>query len=185
MSFILDALKKSEHERQKKSAPKISSVLLEQKKPLRPKWYRLTVFLLLLIITILLIGITYPNALSLINKKQEANLDLTQEKKGASEKETSNQNEIIRPKEKIEVTNNESTEIFNIDIVNSEYNFFLPELHIDIHVFSEIPAERFVFINMKKYNEGDILIAGPVLETITLEGAVLSLNDILFLLPKN
>ena len=186
MSFILDALKKSEHERQKKSAPKISSVLLEQKHPMRPNWPRLTVISLLIIITVLLIGIFYPNCLSLINKKQQTNIDLTQEIKGFPDIKLSNQSQNVKTKEIIEaMDSNETAEIFNIEIVNSKYNLFLPELHIDIHVYSEIPTERFVFINMKKYNEGDILTAGPALETITVEGAILSLNNILFLLPKN
>jgi general secretion pathway protein B len=37
-------------------------------------------------------------------------------------------------------------------VMRGELN--VPHMHIDIHVFSEIPAERFVFINMRKYNEG-------------------------------
>lgn len=90
------------------------------------------------------------------------------------------QEEII-PK----ISDNDASEIFDINIANSKYNLFLPELHIDIHVYSEIPSERFVFINMKKYIEGDLLIAGLILETITIEGAILSSNNIHFLLPKN
>ncbi len=35
---------------------------------------------------------------------------------------------------------------------------------------------------MMKFNKSDILLA---LETITIEGAILSLNNTLFLLPKN
>ena len=79
MSFILDALKKSERERQKKSSPKISSVLLEQEKFTRPKWYRLTVFSLLIVIGILLIGLIFPSTLKMINDKQPNNSKLTQE----------------------------------------------------------------------------------------------------------
>ena len=42
----------------------------------------------------------------------------------------------------------------------------IPPLHIDIHVFSANPAERFVFINNRKYVEGATLTEGPVLERI-------------------
>ena len=37
----------------------------------------------------------------------------------------------------------------------------LPELHLDIHVYSANPAERFVFVNMRKYAEGQALKEGP------------------------
>ena len=184
MSFILDALKKSERERQKKSSPKISSVLLEQEKFTRPKWYRLTVFSLLIVIGILLIGLIFPSTLKMINDKQPNNSKLTQEIKVTPFVETKIQDiaqEEIIPK----ISDNDAFEIFDINIANSKYNLFLPELHIDIHVYSEIPSERFVFINMKKYIEGDLLIAGLILETITIEGAILSSNNIHFLLPKN
>jgi len=58
-------------------------------------------------------------------------------------------------------------------------------MHIDIHVFSEITSERFVFINMKKYFEGEELQEGLLVESITEEGVLLRQQDITFLLPKN
>ena len=30
----------------------------------------------------------------------------------------------------------------------------LPELHLDVHVYATKPADRFVYINMRKYREG-------------------------------
>jgi len=50
----------------------------------------------------------------------------------------------------------------------------LPPLNIDLHVYSAKPAERFVFINMAKYTEGDRLSEGPTIEKITENGAVLN-----------
>jgi len=50
----------------------------------------------------------------------------------------------------------------------------LPLVNMDIHVYSELPGDRFVLINLIKYREGDILEEGPLLEQITLEGMVLS-----------
>ncbi len=49
----------------------------------------------------------------------------------------------------------------------------LPELHLDVHVYSETQADRFVFVNMKKYREGDRLREGPLLESITPQGAIM------------
>ena len=60
----------------------------------------------------------------------------------------------------------------------------LPELHLDIHVYSAKPAERFVFVNMRKYTEGQALKEGPTLERITTEGAILNQHGLRFLLPR-
>jgi general secretion pathway protein B len=60
----------------------------------------------------------------------------------------------------------------------------LPEMHLDIHVFSARPGDRFVFVNMQKYTEGQALKEGPTLERITTEGAVLNHRGMRFLLPR-
>lgn len=60
----------------------------------------------------------------------------------------------------------------------------IPPLHIDIHVFSANPAERFVFINNRKYVEGATLTEGPVLERIRTDGVVLNQRGFRFVLPR-
>jgi general secretion pathway protein B len=60
----------------------------------------------------------------------------------------------------------------------------LPDLHIDIHVYSDVPEDRFVFINMAKQREGTRLSEGPVVTEITPEGVVLNYQGTLFLLPR-
>jgi hypothetical protein len=67
--------------------------------------------------------------------------------------------------------------------VNGSIN--LPELHLDIHVYSSNPEDRFVFINMSKLREGSQLTEGPVVEKITLDGVVLDHLGQLFLLPRD
>ena len=60
----------------------------------------------------------------------------------------------------------------------------LPDLHLDIHVYSEKPADRFVLVNMRKYTEGQTLSEGPAVERITPEGVVLNNHGLRFLLPR-
>ena len=60
----------------------------------------------------------------------------------------------------------------------------LPDMKLDIHVFSAKPADRFVFVNMRKYVEGQSLSEGPVLERITPDGAILNQHGTRFLLPR-
>lgn len=50
----------------------------------------------------------------------------------------------------------------------------MPELHLDLHVYSSVPKQRFIFVNSRKYGEGATLQEGPVVEAITPDGAVLS-----------
>jgi general secretion pathway protein B len=60
----------------------------------------------------------------------------------------------------------------------------LPELHLDVHVYATNPAERFVYINMRKYHEGSPLQEGPLIERIRRDGVVLSYQGLRFLLPR-
>jgi general secretion pathway protein B len=49
-------------------------------------------------------------------------------------------------------------------------------LHLDVHVYSDIPGERFVLINMRKYREGGKLQEGPVVSEITPDSVILSFH---------
>jgi len=60
----------------------------------------------------------------------------------------------------------------------------LPELHLDVHVYATRPSDRFVYINMRKYHEGDTLDEGPTLERIRRDGVVLNFQGLRFLLPR-
>ena len=60
----------------------------------------------------------------------------------------------------------------------------VPPLHLDVHVYSGTVAERFVFINMSKYREGERLQEGPTVEEITQTGVVLTHQGNRFLLTR-
>lgn len=50
----------------------------------------------------------------------------------------------------------------------------LPQLHLDIHVYAPERTDRFVFVNNRKYKEGDRLDEGGTVERITAAGVVLN-----------
>jgi general secretion pathway protein B len=50
----------------------------------------------------------------------------------------------------------------------------LPPLRLELHAFGEQPRDRFVFINGRKYVEGERLVEGPQIVAIERTGAVLS-----------
>jgi general secretion pathway protein B len=51
-----------------------------------------------------------------------------------------------------------------------------PELHIDLHVYSNNVRERFVLINMRRYTEGQQLPNGATVEQITPQGVIVYQN---------
>jgi general secretion pathway protein B len=60
----------------------------------------------------------------------------------------------------------------------------LPDMHLDIHVYSNEPEDRFVFVNMSKYKERATLDEGPVVREITPDGVILEHHGTKFLLPR-
>jgi general secretion pathway protein B len=61
----------------------------------------------------------------------------------------------------------------------------IAELNVDLHVYAEDPARRAVFINGRRYTEGMALTEGPMLEQITRDGAVIIHRGQRYLLPRS
>ncbi len=61
----------------------------------------------------------------------------------------------------------------------------LPDLRLDLHVYAVNPAERFVFINMRKLREGESLPEGVRVDEITSNGVELSYRGKQFALAGN
>ncbi len=61
----------------------------------------------------------------------------------------------------------------------------VPALNLDLHVYSTTPAQRMVFVNGRKYHEGDTLQEGPVVRQITSDGVVLEYRGSRFLLQRD
>lgn len=59
----------------------------------------------------------------------------------------------------------------------------VPALTLQLHVYSKDPSRRFVFINGTRYREGQKTDEGPVLVSVTPQGAVLSQQGREFFLP--
>lgn len=61
----------------------------------------------------------------------------------------------------------------------------LPTLRLELHAYSSVPAERYVFINGSKYTEGQRLAEGPQVVSIVPKGVVLSAQGRRFLLTPD
>jgi general secretion pathway protein B len=71
-----------------------------------------------------------------------------------------------------------------LDTLPLAFQQSLPALNLDVHSFSTNPAERFVVINMQRYQAGDTLKDGPKVIRIVPNGVVLEYHGQEFLLPR-
>jgi general secretion pathway protein B len=60
----------------------------------------------------------------------------------------------------------------------------IPQLRLDLHVYSPQPDQRFVFVNMTKLHEGDSLPQGVRVDSITPDGVILSYRGRQFVLQR-
>ncbi|MGA9852519.1 MAG: general secretion pathway protein GspB [Gammaproteobacteria bacterium] len=71
-----------------------------------------------------------------------------------------------------------------LDTLPLAFQQSLPSLHLDVHSYSQNPADRFVVINMQHYQKGDTLKEGPKVIQIVPDGVILEYNGQQFLLPR-
>jgi general secretion pathway protein B len=64
----------------------------------------------------------------------------------------------------------------------SEIGGDLPDLRLDLHVYSTRPADRYALINMHRVHEGDVLPEGPRVIAIDRDGVELSYRGTEFML---
>jgi len=56
--------------------------------------------------------------------------------------------------------------------------------HIDVHVYSDEPARRFILVDLQKYREGDTMESGAVIEKILPQGLQLYYQGTRFEIEK-
>lgn len=71
-----------------------------------------------------------------------------------------------------------------LDTLPLAFQQSLPPLHLDVHGYAANPADRFVVINMQRYQKGDTLKEGPKVIAIVPQGVVLEYQGQEFLLPR-
>jgi len=204
MSFILDALKKSENERQEQSSAEFSSVPSSSSNPNPARWLWI-LGILLLINSAVLIGILLKPTPTADAIKLEPEATVVDEASNSFEEQVAvaidnraepapppsaqtSETSVVEPvpaKPQIKRTSSTSIAVVpTIDELRLQGTLQLAEMHLDIHVFSEVPADRFVFINMDKHREGSKTAEGPVVREIRTDGVVLEHQGRVFLLPR-
>ncbi len=198
MSFILDALKKSESERQQQGSAEFSSVPTSSGNASPTRWLWMLAALLAVNFAVL-IGIlmrpgTTPDAAPVSTPVANAERTSAQEAAPNFEDQIADAIEVRPeplPAAEPMVTSTAPAprhttiaSVPTIDQLRLDGSLQIAELHLDIHVFSEIPTDRFVFINMVKHREGSRTDEGPVVREIRADGVILEYQGRIFLLPR-
>lgn len=200
MSFILDALKKSETERQEQVGGEFSRVPSGSGEPHSFKWLWILAFLLLVNAMILAGILMGPDRSAGTPRVTEQTPAEPGSAAAPSFEEQIAQAKRIEPppteaepaapmrREQQVVTRqpppSASDRVMTIDEARLDGSLQVTDLHLDIHVYSDEPAERFVFINMVKHREQSRLDEGPVVTEITPDGVILEHQGTTFLLPR-
>jgi general secretion pathway protein B len=212
VSFILDALRKSEHERQRSATPGLSQVPLATPPPQMPRWALGVIGLL--VATVLVLGgawwqstrvpadtaqsppaptvgrsVQLPTPRSAAPQQaaparlpapDESSLSAAAASStGAPSTDapsTGGGNVVVREfSAPPRLTNlpDDSIALPSVAMLAAE-GVAVPPLHLELHAYSAQPRDRFVFINGRKYFEGDRLVEGPLLVAIEPTGAVLT-----------
>ena len=215
MSFILDALRKSETQRQQQTGPGLADAQYRSAKSKKNFWLPLLVVVLALNAVVLIVVLTNRPADPIEpapfadRAATSQGIDSRDIRPLAREIPKPDEPAVARPtavdtgpagpsptiaaSSEIPVTSTPaSTEPGTVQeglpsmqqlVVSGA--LAIPSLHLDIHVYASTPPERFVFVNMKKYREGDTLVEGPAVDEITKTGVVLSYQGNRFTLDRD
>ena len=210
MSFILDALRKSEHERQRSSVPGLAHVPLATVPPALPRWAAAAIATLGVAVLVLAgawwqstrttatatpdpaversVALPVPAALppATAPAPRPATAARSEVTRTLANAATSEPNAAPVGGASSSVTTQSAPlaaaapgraaaeEALPTAASLAAQGVALPPLRLELHAFSERPADRFVFINGRKYVEGERLPEGTQLVSITPIGAVLS-----------
>lgn len=214
MSFILDALRKSEHERQRSEVPGLSQVPLAAPQPQLPRWALAVIGVL--VATVLALGGAWwqsarvpadgtaaaptversvelpppslrsaapPQAAPSRTLPQEASAPSLASAAGPSTGAVDTEDTAVASSPP-RVDAPDPTPALPSAAALAAEGIALPSLRLELHAFSTQQRERFVFINGRKYVEGQRLIEGPQLVAIEPAGAVLAHAGRRFLLVQ-
>lgn len=214
MSFILDALKKSEADRQQQASGEFSSIPTAVEPSGPPRWIWVLGALLLLNIVVLVALATrgkdaesqaaipdepavetLPPTAAITERRFAERLRDSEpaprpaardERPSSTAPATSNaEAPAAVPVAAVAAPAASSPEALpTLTEIRLNDGVQLPDMNLDIHVYGESAADRFVFIDMQKLGEGDMTAAGARLDEITPGGVIMSYRGTRFVLPR-
>ena len=202
MSFILDALRKSENERQQSAVPGISDVPTVVHDARVPKW--VLGIIATLSAGILVLGWAWwqsSGESNVANVRPSGVLPRTQtippantagtvrnlarepDAGTASASQQTTAAPVVQPTPEPDVPTMAIGPPTMMELLAA--GTVLPEMTLELHVYSGTPAQRFIRINSASYREGDVLSEGLRVVSITEEGVILDSQGQEFLLSAD
>jgi general secretion pathway protein B len=219
VSFILDALRKSEHERQQAAGPGLSQVPLATPPAQLPRW--VLVVIGVLAATVLVLGGAWwqasrsasgptASAPPLVERRIELPAPTAPRPSAVPQQAAAPTQSLSRPGDAAagstslaaaaassDATGEPAPALTQLEADPPTFSsrqldlpadapalpsatslaaegVAVPALRLELHAFSGQPKDRFVFINGRKYVEGERLLEGPELLSIEPTGAVLA-----------
>ena len=212
MSFILDALRKSEQERQSNQAPGIADIRSTKKKSSRGIWLPLVGLLaglnLALLAMLWFMGEdqpetaapqaavksrpaptpSYPSQPAVsTGTATESNIEADPEpaRFASISPPVQSSPPVAQANAKTSSEANDSARVPTVAEALLDGSLSIKPLHLDLHVNSDNAAERFVFINTSRYAEGDRLSEGPTVKRINKQGVILNYQGRDYLLARD
>lgn len=214
MSFILDALKKSETDRQQQASGEFSNIPTAAEPAGPPRWiWVLGALLLLNILVLAALATRGKNDDNLAVVPDEPAAEALPTTSTAAEQGFADRLRESRPAPRPVVRDEQASRaapeplpaearpaprsaaggtdeasspeaLPTLTEIRLNEGVQLPDMNLDIHVYGASAADRFVFIDMQKLGEGDMLETGARLEEITPDGVVMSYRGTRFVLPR-
>lgn len=200
MSFILDALRKSEDQRREQAAPALAAA--PRTAPAGKKSWWLPILVIVLAVNALIVGYvlltrdTDPAAPAAAANSPPIDGTVRSLRKEASVEAGQRDAPVASPRAAAPAPVADSAPpaapaptpavpaepapktsirdgLPSLDQLRAGGLLSLGDLRVDMHVYAGDASKRFVFINMKKYREGDRLLEGPTVEEITPDGVIM------------
>ena len=191
MSFILDAIKKSENERQRSKQSDLHS-LQDSAPQVQPENTTMSRLLLLVVAIVIIMVAAWwlwlqvapqlsPRLVEWLQGSQVVSTETQTEDKAAnthlasapmsSSSSDTNSATTGQYSSQDEVPpNNQIKELWQLP---ADYQSTIPELDFSFHVFSEDSSERMIIINGRRMREGQMVSRGLTLRVITETGVIL------------
>ncbi len=200
MSFILDALRKSENDRREQAAPALATAPRTAQVTNKSIWP--PVLAVVLAVNALALGYL------LLTRDDPADLSTTAPSPAEPEVRSLRKESLVdnTPPTPVEIPDPTPVEpvadvavsepppapartiqegLPRLDQLRAAGLVSVASIRVDMHVYSEEAAKRFVFINMKKYREGERLTEGPTIEEITQDGIIMTQQGNRFILDRD
>ena len=192
MSYILQALKKSEQERALAAGLEVDPADgvvksvndVEGKSESASSWPLYAIYLTLLSVMLLILWqiLVSDKEIQYEESGQNTRMDVRQEIVTASAEKIEMSNEAFEAQQ---VKNPAQAEAINLERAPKEILEQLPKIEITSHIYSTDASRRSIVVNAKRLVEGDFIAPNLFLKQITAQGMIVDIQGWLLLVDRS